>query len=130
MPLTIRKRKTKRSRVLLNVRLEGAVGQQEVHIRDLSSEGALIEASSPPSVGEEVKLSYGDACIKAKVAWSDGSTFGVEFAEPLTGTILAVATENRLKVSAPKSYRHGKMPEAEKHIDVSPRVISLRSKTV
>jgi len=123
MRVTVEKRQSKRSRVLLKAHLEGEAGQQDVRIRDVSTNGALVEASRPPSVGEEVQLSCGDSSMKGRVAWVDGSWFGVEFLAPIETPTLADAVRNQMNVSAPRSYRHDRIPEYVEQIEVSSRVI-------
>ncbi|HSG33275.1 MAG TPA: PilZ domain-containing protein [Sphingomonadaceae bacterium] len=126
MGATIQKRSPKRSRVLLSARIECAGGQQDVRIRDVSLEGAMIESSSPPPVGEQIGLSCGDTHMNGKVAWVDAPWFGLEFSEPLRGSDLADAAGNTLKVSAPKAYRHDRLPELDEAVDVDARIIRFR----
>ena len=123
---TLQKRNPRRSRVLLRALLESASGQQEVRIRDISARGALLEAADPPPLGEEVRLSCGDSSPKGKVAWRNEVLAGVEFTEPLGGSLLAEAESRKLTISAPRSYRHDRMPPAEARIKAGDRVISMR----
>ena len=126
MRSTLQKRKPRRSRVLLSAFLESAAGRQEVRIRDISTKGALLEANDPPREGEEIALSCGDSSLKGRVAWHDGVLAGVEFTEPLSGSLLADAEGRKLTIAAPRSYRHDRMPPAEARIRAGDRVISLR----
>ena len=126
MGSTLQKRKPRRSRVLLSASIECTGGQQGVRIRDISIKGALLEAADPPSLEEEIVLSCGDSSLKGKVAWHDEVLVGVEFTEPLTGSMLADAEGKKLQLAAPKSYRHDRMPPAEARIKTGDRVISLR----
>ena len=112
MQMITQKRQPKRSRVLLLGLLEGASGPQEVRVRDVSTNGALVDASNQPSVGETVRLIVGDESIKGRVAWIDGAWFGVEFDEPLSAQTLADTVGNKLRVSAPRGYRFDKLSEA------------------
>jgi len=123
MRVTVEKRQPKRSRVLLKAHLEAETGQQDVRIRDISTNGALVEASIPPAVGKDIQLSCGDSSMKGRVAWVDGSWFGVEFLGPIETPTLADAVRSRMNVSAPRSYRHDRIPEEVEQIEVSPRVI-------
>ena len=63
--------------------------------------------------------------MDGRVVWDDGSWFGVEFAEPLTGTSLADATGNKMQVSAPRSYRHDRLSDAGEQIELGPRIIDF-----
>jgi len=123
MRVTVQKRKPKRSRVLLKAHLEAETGQQDVTIRDISTNGALVEASRPPSVGNDIQLTCGDSSMKGRVAWVDGSRFGVEFLAPIETPTLADAVRSRMNVSAPRSYRHDRIPEDVEQIEVRSRVI-------
>jgi hypothetical protein len=126
MGSTLQKRNPRRSRVLLSAMLESSAGRQDVRIRDISIKGALLEAADPPPLGEKVILSCGDTSLKGKVAWHDEVLVGVEFTEPLTGSMLADAEGKKLKLAAPRSYRHDRMPPAEARIKTGNRLISLR----
>ena len=133
MQATTEKRQPKRERALLHAHINGGLGPQEVRIRDVSVNGALVETSIQPSIGEKVQLSCGDTSMKGHVAWVDGSWFGMEFATPLTTSSLADTVGNQLRVSASRSYRHDRIPEAneaDEPIDASSRKISLRGRTL
>ena len=130
MQATNRKREPKRSRTILLGNLEGTAGLQEVRIRDVSTNGALVETSTQLSVDEEIQLSCGDTSMTGRVAWVDGSWSGVEFHTPLSVSILADTVGNQLRVSAPRSYRHDRIPEANEETMASSRVISLRNQTL
>lgn len=133
MRATTEKRQPKRERALLHAHIEGDRGQQEVCIRDVSVNGALVETSSQPSIGEKVQLSCGDTSMTGQVAWVDGSWFGLEFATPLTTSTLADTVGNQLRVAAPRSYRHDRIAQADETdepIEASSRKISLRGRTL
>ena len=128
MPVALQKRMAKRSRVLLVAHLETGEQRQEVRIRDLSASGALVESADLPPVGEQVQLHCGESSLAGRVAWIDGSWCGVEFAEPLTTGALVDSIGSRLKVSAPRTYRHDRVPEAEEQLEIAARVIRLRDR--
>jgi hypothetical protein len=98
------KRSLQRSRLYLGAHLECAAGYYQVRLRDVSSAGALLECSDPPSPGSLVELVLGSAIMDAKVAWRDGSWFGIEFELPFSGNLVEKANA-QLKVSAPRTYR-------------------------
>jgi hypothetical protein len=76
-------RRSRRSPVLLaaSVEVDGAVMQ--VKLRNLSSEGALIEGDRLPKEGETTFFVRKDLRVKSKVAWVAGRFAGVAFARPL-----------------------------------------------
>lgn len=128
MAVAIQKRTTKRSRVLLVAHLEIEGQRQEVRIRDLSASGALVESADPPALGGQVRLHCGETSLEGRIAWTDGSWCGVEFSAPLTAGALVDSIGSRLKVSAPRTYRHDQVPEEEEQLEVAARVIRLRDR--
>jgi hypothetical protein len=127
VPVAIQKRTTKRSRVLLQARLEAAGQSQDVRVRDVSTAGVLVETAGAVAVGETVLLHCGDTSVEGRLIWNDGSWSGIEFTVPLTTGALVDATGNRLKVSAPRAYRYDRLPEADEHREITSRVIRLRN---
>lgn len=109
--LTVLKRDQKRSRVYLAVEVHLGSGPVEGHIRDLSTNGALIESDSTPEPGECIEVRCGKTALAARVAWVERGWFGVEFEKPLVMTRLVDSAGARLKVSAPRYYRAGELPE-------------------
>lgn len=109
--LTILKRDEKRSRVYLAVEVLLGSGPVVGHVRDLSANGALIESDSTPAAGENIELQCGKTAIAARVAWVERGWFGVEFDKPLMMTRLVDSAGARLKVSAPRYYRAGELPD-------------------
>lgn len=103
--LTIPKRAPKRSRVFLTAELDSGTAQTEVHIRDISRSGALVEADDAPDPGSSVRLTCGDMIVDGRVAWVDRGWFGVEFETPPLMTRLVDPAGAKLKVSAPRTYR-------------------------
>lgn len=79
--------------------------RQEAIIRDISANGALLEAASPPPVGTKVELAFGRARVHGNVAWLNSTWFGIQFNRQLRDGPLAELAEQRLKVSAPRLYR-------------------------
>ncbi len=124
--VAIKKRTPKRSRVFLHGHLQAKEGPQVVRIRDVSVDGALVEAPSPPPVGEEVQLICHNSNMQGQVAWIDGELFGMEFRTPLEESTLADAMGNQLRVTAPRSYRHNRISPAEEPIATSTRIAAFR----
>jgi hypothetical protein len=76
-------RRRERMRVLLAARLVTTFNDRPVKIRDLSSEGAMIEGDGVPSEGTDVILQRGPIEVFATVVWSDGRQCGLEFEDAL-----------------------------------------------
>lgn len=81
--------------------------EQEVRVRDVSVDGALLDADHPLNVFEPITLVCGSSRINGIVAWSEDGRVGIEFSEPVTGSTLADSFRNTLRVSAPKNFRPG-----------------------
>ena len=73
------KRKRERILVLLAARLVTTFRERPVRIREVSSEGAMIECETASIEGTEVVLRRGLIEIKANVVWSNGRQCGLEF---------------------------------------------------
>jgi hypothetical protein len=73
------KPRRERMRVLLAARLSTTFEDRPVRIRDLSSEGAMVEGDAVPSVGTDVILQRGPIEAFATVVWSEGRQCGLEF---------------------------------------------------
>jgi hypothetical protein len=107
--LTTPKRSPKRSPLFLRGRLKGSNDTQEVRIRDVSVDGALVDVMHTLPVDEAVLLICGHSCIKGRIAWADDSRVGVEFVEPISGDTLVDSLDQGMKVSAPRRYLEGKI---------------------
>ena len=73
------KRKRERILVLLAARLVTTFRERPVRIREVSSEGAMIECETASIEGTEVVLRRGAIEVKANVVWSNGRQCGLEF---------------------------------------------------
>jgi hypothetical protein len=76
-------RKTRRSNVLMSASLELSGTSVPVKLRNLSAEGALVEADKLPIEGASVLFRKGDLSVAGKVAWVNGRQAGVNFAHNL-----------------------------------------------
>lgn len=76
-------RSTKRSLVLLTAKVVTSHGASEARLRNLSQNGALLEADVPPPVGLEVVFERGQTRVAGRVAWVANERFGVEFFTPI-----------------------------------------------
>jgi hypothetical protein len=76
-------RRSRRSPVLLAASVEVAGVPQPVKLRNLSTEGALIEGERLPLEGATTFFRRNDLRIKSRIAWVAGRFAGVAFARPL-----------------------------------------------
>lgn len=76
-------RKSRRSNVLLAATLEVGGDILSVKLRNLSSEGALVQAARLPAVGDDVRFCRNELSVPSRVAWVDGEHAGIAFAQPL-----------------------------------------------
>jgi hypothetical protein len=74
------KRTAKRARVLLAAKLQVGATEIDVRLRDLSRQGALIEAQRVPPQDTEVTFTRGSLTVPARVAWAGEGRAGLEFA--------------------------------------------------
>jgi hypothetical protein len=126
MRATLQKRSTRRSRVFLAAVLEVCGSSQEVRIRDVSREGALVETPTPLKQNEDVGLFCGESALAGRVVWVDGVWCGIDFLEPLSGTLVDYIG-NKLKVSAQRTYRHDRV-EAEDRDGANRIMMQLRNR--
>lgn len=103
--ITAQKRSPKRISSFVKARLESENLTQDVCVRDVSVNGALLDVAQPLRVFEIVTLICGDTRVNGIVAWSDQGRLGMEFSELLTSKILVDALNSKIKVSAPKKYQ-------------------------
>jgi PilZ domain len=126
MLITLPKRRPKRVRLLLNGHLTTPAGKQNVRIRDVSTNGMLVEATDPPAVGETVTVGYAELELEGSVVWCEGSWAGIRFDQDLSGPTWDDLTAKQLRVGAPRRYRHDRIEEDEPQIEVTPRSIRMR----
>ena len=76
-------RRNKRSLVLIAAKIKLKQGELDARLRNLSCNGALLEADVPPAEGTEVVFERGETIAPARVAWVSGTRFGVQFDRPI-----------------------------------------------
>lgn len=76
-------RRSRRSNVLMAASVECAGAVREVKLRNLSKDGALVEAAGLPPVGSRVRFRKGELCLPGIVAWEAGPRAGIAFDSPL-----------------------------------------------
>ncbi|HEU5285966.1 MAG TPA: PilZ domain-containing protein [Sphingomicrobium sp.] len=72
-------RRSRRLNVLLAASIEVSGATVPVKLRNLSTEGALIEGDGLPVEGSEVVFRRNDLCVRSRVAWIYGRQAGVAF---------------------------------------------------
>lgn len=76
-------RRSRRSNVLMSASLELSGTSLPVKLRNLSSEGALIEGDKLPVEGAELIFKKAELALPARVAWVEGKRAGLAFAQAL-----------------------------------------------
>ena len=76
-------RKTNRSKVLFTASLELSGASVPVKMRNLSSNGALVEGDDLPVEGSELLFRKGDLAVTGRVVWTSDRHAGIAFARPL-----------------------------------------------
>lgn len=76
-------RRSRRSNVLMAAFVECASGTITTKLRNLSKDGALVEAEALPAVGSRVLFRKGELALPGHVAWEAGKRAGIAFDEPL-----------------------------------------------
>ena len=80
---TSQNRRARRSNVLLAASLELSGAVVAVKLRNLSTEGALIEGDSLPVEGSEVLFRRNDLSVTSRLAWVHENQAGVAFNRPI-----------------------------------------------
>lgn len=104
------KRVPKRKPTFVRGMLEGENSSQQVYVRDLSVDGALLDINETLSVFETITLICGNSRINGIVAWSTKDRLGIEFSEPMSGDTLVDSFNRSIRVSAPKKYKVNSSP--------------------
>lgn len=76
-------RRSRRSNVLLAASIEASGAVIAVKLRNLSTEGALIEGAELPVEGSEVLFRRNYMALNGRVAWVDGKQAGIAFRTPI-----------------------------------------------
>ena len=81
-------RKTGRSNVLFTASLELSGASVPVRMRNLSSNGALVEGENLPIEGSELLFRKGDLAVNGRVVWSSERHAGIAFQRPLPAELM------------------------------------------
>ncbi|WP_265563316.1 PilZ domain-containing protein [Sphingomicrobium arenosum] len=76
-------RKSPRSHLFMKAMIECAGRQSEVRLRNLSAEGALVEAEDLPVEGSELLFRRDGLSVPGRVAWCANGRAGIAFAQAL-----------------------------------------------
>lgn len=76
-------RRSRRSNVLLSASIEFSGTALPVKLRNLSTEGALIEGDNLPVEGSEVVFRKAELSVAGRIAWVEGKRAGLAFPEKL-----------------------------------------------
>ena len=76
-------RRSRRSNVLLAASIETSGASLPVKLRNLSTEGALVEGDDLPVEGSEVVFKRNELSVNSRVAWVHGKHAGVAFRRPI-----------------------------------------------
>ena len=76
-------RKTRRSNVLMSASIELSGKSLPVKLRNLSADGALVEADTLPVEGASIMFRKGELCVQGRVAWAKTRHAGISFARKL-----------------------------------------------
>jgi hypothetical protein len=78
------KRDNRRQRLLLTLKMVDAQGAiHEVHLLNISHNGAKLDTDIPPSPNDRIILIEGENRVPGRVAWVEGNRFGVAFDQPI-----------------------------------------------
>ena len=81
--ITSQNRRSRRSNVLLAASIELSGTVVPVKLRNLSTEGALVEGDSLPVEGSEVLFRRNDLSVISRLAWVHEKQAGVAFNRPI-----------------------------------------------
>ena len=76
-------RKTRRSNVLMSASIELSGKSLPVKLRNLSADGALVEADTLPVEGASIMFRKGELCVQGRVAWAKTRHAGISFVRKL-----------------------------------------------
>jgi hypothetical protein len=100
-------RRSHRAPVLLKANLAAGGRDFGVKLRNLSEDGALVEADELPSEGETAKFERNELSVPCQLMWVEGRFAGIKFSRPLkTESVLRHVPPPR-PVKAPVFKRPG-----------------------
>ena len=100
-------RRSSRSPVLLIAKIEVGGDLVPVTLRNLSSQGALIEGAQLPRDGTVVVFRRSDLALRSEIVWTEGRFAGVRFERPLDRDELLRQVPKPAKKFEPQFRRPG-----------------------
>ena len=76
-------RRSRRSQLLMTATLEISGRALKVKLRNLSSEGAQVEADGLPVEGTDLLFRKGDLAVVGRIVWVQGKQAGIRFEQKL-----------------------------------------------
>ncbi len=104
---SVHNRRSNRSPVLLSAKIERAGTADFVRLRNLSAEGALIEAHELPEQGSNIIFERNGLRVNARIVWSESGFAGVAFERPLAREELLRHVPAPKQTFEPKHRRPG-----------------------
>lgn len=104
---TPKSRRSQRSNVLMTASVQSASGELDVKLRNLSEDGALVEAASLPPEGSAVIFRRGELVAEGRIAWVRGKRAGIAFDEKLSPEAVLRHIPFRKPRAAPDFRRPG-----------------------
>lgn len=80
---TSQNRRSRRSNVLMAAYVEHGGATVPVKLRNLSSDGALVEGTTLPPVGTQVRFHKSELALPGHIAWEADKRAGIAFDRPL-----------------------------------------------
>ena len=103
----IQNRRSRRSNVLLTATLATPEAEVSVKLRNLSSEGALVQGAPLPEKGSNVRFNRNELSVGGRIAWVDGKLAGVAFDRPLAQDQVLRHVPGPRQIIHPKFRRPG-----------------------
>lgn len=104
-------RRSRRSNVLMTASLELSGTSVSVKLRNLSPDGALVEADKLPVEGSEVCFRKAELVLAGRIAWVEGKRAGVAFTEKLSPELVLRHIPTPRARVAPDFRRPGLAPQ-------------------
>jgi hypothetical protein len=119
------KRVSPRSNIFVIATLYGAGGSAPVRVRNMSLNGALVEAAGLPSVGSAVRLCRGSLSVIGEVVWVGGGKAGLCFPSAISVTDWLPAGQRVAGQQTADELVHqtrlGAIPAVRKTVDPEPQ---------
>lgn len=122
-----------RRRVLVPARVRTVAGWADACILNVSSRGLLIHSKGPAQTGSVIELRHGPYAIVARVAWRDGSRFGLSAEDRVpVDEILTLSQSPSLQLTAghPPGAERRRQPRSHEDSRLAGRAFEFASLAV